>query len=121
MKFLTDENIAISTYKSIKQLGFDVKNIKEIGLEGKSDYELLKFAYKENRIIITHDKDFGNLFYTKLEHKGIILLRFKKQNPQNVSNTLIKILQSEIKDKLENNIIIISEHKVIIHKTDLIK
>lgn len=120
MKFLTDENVAISVFRTIKKLGFDVKSVMEIGLESKSDAQILEFALKDNRIIITHDKDFANLFYTNKKHKGIILLKFKKQNPNNISNVLIKIFQSEFKDKLENNIIIISEHKIIIHRVNSI-
>ncbi|MBI4918529.1 DUF5615 family PIN-like protein [archaeon] len=116
MKFLTDENIATSVYKSLLEEGFDVKDIKAENFHGASDKEVLELANKEKRIIITHDKDFANVLNQKVKHKGIILLRFRLQLPKMVSVTLIKLLKSKIKGKLENSVTIVSEDEIKIHK-----
>jgi predicted nuclease of predicted toxin-antitoxin system len=46
-------------------------------LRGSSDEVLLAAAFSENRILITEDKDFGELVY-RLHRptRGIVLLRF---------------------------------------------
>ncbi len=116
MKFLTDENVATSVYTALIEEGFNVKDIKEGSLHGSSDKEILKLANKEKRIIITHDKDFANVFNQKIKHNGIILLRFRLQLPKIVITTLLNLLKSEIKNKLENNVTILSEDKIKIHK-----
>lgn len=118
MKFLTDENIAKSVVNSLRKAGFNVKDIKEENLQGTSDKNILNLANNENRIIITHDKDFGNILYSQnIPHKGIILIRLKNQSPSNTTKILLNVLNSDIKDKINNNIIIIiSENQIVIHK-----
>ncbi|PIN81561.1 hypothetical protein COV11_01770 [Candidatus Woesearchaeota archaeon CG10_big_fil_rev_8_21_14_0_10_30_7] len=115
MKLLTDENVATSVYNALLEENFDVKDIKAENLNGSSDKKVLDLAIKEKRIIITHDQDFANVLNQKVKHKGIILLRFRIQLPKIIINTLIHILKSKIKDKLENNVTIISEDKIKIH------
>ncbi len=66
IKFLSDENTAPSLVKSIRRKGFDVKDIKEEKMFGVGDYEVLEIGNKENRIVISHDKDFANLINNRL-------------------------------------------------------
>ncbi len=117
MKFLTDENIAKSVVDSLRKTGFNVKDIKEENLQGTSDKNILNLANNENRIIITHDKDFGNILYsTNIQHKGIILVRLKNQSPAKTAKILLNVLSSDIKNKIKDNLIIISENQIVIHK-----
>ena len=110
IKFLTDENIAVSLVKAIRKKGYDVKDVKEERLFGTEDNEIINIANKENRIILTHDKDFANLLNFPLtSHKGVILLRFANQSPNNVINHFIALLDSKLKDKFKNRLAIISE------------
>ena len=117
MKFLTDENIATSVVYALRHAGFDVKDIKEEKLFGVSDKEILQLASKENRIIITHDKDFAQILSSaKISHKGVILLRLKNQNPTNVAQILLKTLQSQVAHKIPNNLSVLSEAQTVIHQ-----
>src|SRR3990167_4289474 len=117
MNFLTDENVPTSVVIALKKSGYNVKDVKENNLCGTSDTALMKIAYDENRIIITHDKDFGNILQlSKHLHKGVILLRFRDQRPNQIVTTLLQVLALNIKKKFENNITIISEARVTIHK-----
>ena len=82
IRFLSDENISPSLVKAIRKKDFDVKDIKEEKKFGIGDDEVLKIANNENRIVISHDKDFANLINNRfLPHKGVILLRFIDQSP----------------------------------------
>lgn len=117
IRFLSDENIATSVVHALRNSGFNVKDIKEEGLYGTSDEEIIKLANKEDRIIITHDKDFGNVIRNEMvKHSGIILVRLKNQNPANTKRMILNILNSDIRDKLRYNLTVISKDKIIIHK-----
>jgi len=74
VKFLVDENISPILADKLTKLGYDTIHARNI-CKGESDFEVAKIAKKQNRIIITSDKDFGLIFY----HQGIpvILLRLK--------------------------------------------
>ncbi len=113
MKFLTDENIAVSIVESLRIAGYDIKDIKEEKLGGVPDSRVLELANEENRIIITHDKDFTG--FAK-KHKGIILLRFQNQRPLIVSNTLLQLLRSSLRRKISNQLTVLSETNVVIHR-----
>ena len=110
IKFLSDENIAPSLVKAIRKKGFNVKDIKEERMFGTEDVKILKIAEKENRIVLSHDKDFANLINNRLlPHKGVILLRFIDQSPPNAIKHFIPLLDSKVKNKFKNNLVIISE------------
>src|SRR3989338_5162939 len=110
IKFLSDENIAPTLIKAIRKKGFNVKDIKEENMFGASDDEILKMANKEGRVVISHDKDFANLINNRLlTHKGVILLRFINQSPDNVVKHFIPLLDSKIKARFKNNLVVISE------------
>ena len=80
---------------------------------GASDGDVLKMANNENRIVISHDKDFANLINNRLlPHKGVILLRFINQSPDNVVKHFIPLLDSKIKARFKNNLVVISEEFV---------
>lgn len=116
MKFLTDENIALSVVQNLRKAGFDVKDVKEEHLEGSSDKTLLQLAQKEGRALITHDKDFLHLaLIQKIAHTGIILIRLKKQLPEEVAQRLLKVLQSTLSQKLIGAVTLITESRVVFH------
>lgn len=60
---LTDENIDPALVRFFRENGLDVKEQK---WEGRKDKELLlPIAHEQNRVIITHDSDFGMLVFTQ--------------------------------------------------------
>ena len=117
MKFLADANIAPRVIKALRQADFSVKSISEEGQGEISDEEVIKLATKENRVILTHDKDFGNvLIYPVLKHKGVILIRLRDQKPQNVIKHLVLFLKTIPPEKIKNNLIILTEKGIRIYK-----
>jgi len=117
MKFLTDENIAASVVHALRDAGFDVKDVKEEQLYGVSDKEVLQLASREDRVIITHDKDFANILsFSRISHKGIILLRLQDQRSSNVGAVLLRVLRSGLSKKIQNNLLVVSEENITIHR-----
>ncbi len=117
MKFLADANIAPRTIKALRQADFNVKSIIEEGQGEISDEKVIKLATKESRIILTHDKDFGNiLIYPVLKHKGVILIRLRNQRPQNVIRRLVPFLEAISLKKIKNNLIILTEKGIRAYK-----
>lgn len=113
LKILADENVAPSVVEALQKEGFNVFSIYEEKLSGASDEEILKLAKKEKRIILTHDKDFGNLIHQpSLFHGGVILLRLRNQSPRNVISSLIPFLKKIKIDKIKNRLIVFQEGKV---------
>lgn len=113
LKILADENVAPSVVEALRKEGFSVFTIYEEELSGSSDKEILKLAKKERRIVLTHDKDFGNLIHQpSLFHGGVILLRLRNQSPQNVISSLIPFLKKIKTDKIKNRLVVFQEGKI---------
>lgn len=112
MKFLLDENISPKTAKFLKNLGYDVKTLKDFGMMGCENGEVVKLAMKDNRIIVTLDLTFGYRSYFLNRGKiGMILLRLDYPTVENVNKALesfLNLIKKE-KKKLGKNLVIIEE------------
>jgi predicted nuclease of predicted toxin-antitoxin system len=94
MKFLLDENLGIKIPQFLRSLKFDVLSILELS-PGMTDQEVLKLANKDNRILITLDKDFGELVFKEgLLHSGVILLRLNNNSIDNKKKIILKALNT---------------------------
>jgi predicted nuclease of predicted toxin-antitoxin system len=60
IKFIADVNVEKPIVEYLSKQGYDIKWIPDINCE-MTDDELLELANKEKRILITNDKDFGEL------------------------------------------------------------
>jgi len=93
MKFLVDECVGSSVAQWLKQNDYDVAYVGE-DLAGITDAEVLKKALEEPRVLITSDKDFGELIFRKKEsHFGLILLRLVDEHLQNKIKILTWVLE----------------------------
>jgi predicted nuclease of predicted toxin-antitoxin system len=73
---LADENIHPEVIAALRQWGMDVLSVRDSGLIGSDDLSLVQLAYSQNRVILTHDSDFGTLVFTQEEpFVGVIYLR----------------------------------------------
>lgn len=78
-----------------------MKSVRDINPKAK-DSEVLRLAVAENRMVITMDKDFGELVYNSGKaHSGVLILRLEDANGAQKIMTLQKIL-NEYSDKIEN-------------------
>jgi predicted nuclease of predicted toxin-antitoxin system len=74
--YLTDENIHADVVAFLRSEGCDVLDVKESGLIGADDLPLIRRAHAEQRVVLTHDSDFGKLAVAAGEPiVGIVYLR----------------------------------------------
>lgn len=75
MKFLADECCDAGLVRFLRDSGYDVSYVAE-ECAGVSDDTVLQKAYSEGRILLTEDKDFGELAYRlRKVAVGIVLIR----------------------------------------------
>lgn len=111
MKLLVDECCEASLVQKLRKEGYDVTYVPEME-PGITDGEVLEEAFKENRVLVTDDKDFGELiFRLQLPAKGIILLRFGINEKQLKSSRLISALK-KLGEKIEGNFVVIDKLKI---------
>ncbi len=92
---LTDENLEVEVVAFLRPSGFDVLDVCETGLQGSTDVDLLRRATRENRVVVTHDSDFGTLAILQGEPIiGILFMRPGHIDPQFSIETLKSLLAS---------------------------
>ncbi|WP_022947230.1 DUF5615 family PIN-like protein [Methylohalobius crimeensis] len=75
LRLLADENIAAPLVHVLRRANIDVIYVAEIA-SGITDDEVLEKARREGRLLLTEDKDFGELvFRMKRDLPGVIMLR----------------------------------------------
>jgi predicted nuclease of predicted toxin-antitoxin system len=111
MNFLIDENIHADVVVWLRSIGQDVVYVAE-SLSGSSDEELLKIARGEHRIIVTDDKDFGELiFHRRVLSSGVILLRLTDRSIQARLKRL-EAAWATISTRAEGSFMVISDKSV---------
>ena len=95
MRFLVNENVTGTVIQELRQRGHDVLSVKE-SMRSEQDDVILARAQTEQRIIVTHDKDFGELaFRSNLPAScGIILLRLAGADPDTDNQRILNALES---------------------------
>lgn len=76
MRFLFDESADARLAPWLRSLGHDVSLIAADHPASLKDQAVLAIAKRENRILITDDRDFGELIFARKQpHSGVIYLR----------------------------------------------
>jgi len=88
-KLLTDENIHPQVVQFLRQRSCDIEDVVTLGLVQAADDLILKEALKDNRVVLTHDRDFGRLaILLKQPICGIVYLRPGHIDPKFTIGTL---------------------------------
>ena len=118
MRFLVDECTGPLVAQWLRELHHDVLSVYD-ELRGLDDESIIERAYRGDYILITNDKDFGELVFRMMKpHKGVILLRLKDERPKNKIAVLKRVLELYSHEIL-NNFTVVTEKTVrIIEQRD---
>lgn len=95
MRFLANENISGGLVQGLRAAGHDVIAAKE-SMRGADDSIILERAQLELRILLTQDKDFGELaFRSGLSADcGVILFRLSRDQPDAETRRMLEAIKS---------------------------
>lgn len=107
IKILLDADMPRSSVKIIRSLGFDVEDVRDIGMGRAKDKEIIEYALNNNCIIVTRDTDFGEILrYPK--HPGAIILRLPNTfTTKEINRRLKEFLGSASENEIKDAIIIV--------------
>jgi|YNPBryulayer2012_1023412.scaffolds.fasta_scaffold25803_2 predicted nuclease of predicted toxin-antitoxin system len=111
MRFLVDECTGPSVARWLREQGYDVFSVYEQA-RGIDDTAIMEIATRENRIIITNDKEFGARVVR--EHRtscGVLLLRLRDERTANKIRVIGQVLRDH-GAQLQGNLIVASERRI---------
>jgi predicted nuclease of predicted toxin-antitoxin system len=117
VRFVADESCDFGVVRALRGARHEVVAIAEISPR-LSDEKVLALAKEKDHVLITEDKDFGELVYAqKQETRGVILLRF----PGNARTAMARVTAEAVRAlgaKLTERFTVIEPGKIRIRGDD---
>jgi predicted nuclease of predicted toxin-antitoxin system len=108
MKLIADESVDFGVIRSLRKRGIEAISISEEHA-GFSDTEVLSLAQNYQCLLITEDKDFGELAYRlKLLHFGILLIRLGDIPRNERITTATEMITSHF-DRIDRNFSVLTK------------
>ncbi len=110
LKFLADEGFSFEITSFLREMGYDVKWIGD-STGGISDRDVYKIAQEDNRVILTDDKDFGELAVRfSLKTIGVVLLRINPKEKELRKKRVVELLE-RFSENLKMHLVVIDSEK----------
>jgi predicted nuclease of predicted toxin-antitoxin system len=108
MYFLVDESTGTAVVEYLRNAGHDVLYVGE-AMPQADDDQIIDRAARENRIIVTNDKHFGQLiFRSGKAHHGVLLFRLRDESAANRVRKA-KLVVEAYPGRLEESFIVATE------------
>ena len=107
VKFLLDQDVYGMTAKFLAGSSFDVVSVSQLGLSRAPDTEVLSTAQAQGRILMTRDRDYGNLVFVQSLGAGVIYLRILPSTANAVHQELMRVVEKYSAEELSRAFVVI--------------
>ncbi len=91
--FLADESCDFAIIRALRAEGFDVVSVAE-SYPALADENVLEIAYREKRLLLTEDKDFGEWVFSHGKQMcGIVLFRYPSIMRHSIANVTVELVK----------------------------
>lgn len=109
LRLYLDQMLRLDVAQALRGEGHDVIRASEVGQARSDDYEILRKAIAENRILVTLDEHFGDWVILPLsKHPGVIRLKVHPTTSENAIKLLLPFLGLHSSEQFKNYLVIFS-------------
>lgn len=96
IRVLADENVPLPSIRLLREAGLDIEAVAEFAA-GTADAQVLAYAKEQGQIVVTFDRDFGELSYRRGAPvpAGVVYLRVTARGPEDAGRVLLDLLKLE--------------------------
>jgi predicted nuclease of predicted toxin-antitoxin system len=92
VRFLADESCDFAVVRALRTSGHDIHAAAELR-PGLDDAAVMSLALRERRVLLTEDKDFGQLVYANAEPSGgVIFIRYPAATRKTLPNAVVSLI-----------------------------
>lgn len=114
-RFLADESCDFAAVRALRDAAFDVIAVVEHS-PGATDEQVIALSVKEQRVLLTEDRDFGQLvFAANRESSGVILVRFPASARGTLGARVVDTVRRD-EDRLVGAFVVIQPHRTRIRR-----
>ena len=110
LRFHLDENVNPAIAVSLRQRGLDVTTTQETGLLRAADEDQLAFATRQQRVLVTHDRDFLRLGSQGAQHGGIAYCARDKYAIGSLIRAMLTLWGSVTAEEMVNRVTFLYGH-----------
>ena len=116
MRFLADESCDFAIVRVLRADGFDVLAISELSPRAL-DETVIDLAVRDDRVLLTEDKDFGQLVYASVRPSaGVILLRFPGNARKQLPGAVLDFIRKR-QDRLAGCFAVVQPGRIRVRRT----
>jgi predicted nuclease of predicted toxin-antitoxin system len=117
MKFLADMGVALRVVQWLRENGYDAIHLREENLHRLPNGLIFEKAYKEKRILLTFDLDFGEIVaLSGGKMMSVILFRLHNTKTQHVIDRLKKVIEDSQKTLEGGAVVVVEETRYRIRR-----
>lgn len=118
MKFLLDQDVYALTARFLLAQGHDVVTASQLGLSRAHDSDLLRTASEQARILVTRDRDYGNLVFVHGAGSGVIYMRMLPSTLEAVHQEMQRVLETYSETELSEAFVVVEKNRHRIRRTE---
>lgn len=116
MRFLADESCDFAVVRALRTAGYDVLAVSEISPRAE-DAEVMNLAFRGERVLLTEDKDFGQLVFAQGQGtRGVIFLRYPASARREISKDVVRLVKQG-EEELMGCFVVVQPGRVRISQT----
>lgn len=115
MRFLADESCDSDLIRLLRKSGHDILAIAEISPRAE-DTDVIERAVRDERVLLTEDKDFGQLVFAHGKEVRVVFLRYPTSVRQKLFQDVIRVVEQHGK-KLAGCFVVIEPGRTRISRT----
>jgi predicted nuclease of predicted toxin-antitoxin system len=119
LSVLLDQNVpvAVADWLRGKRPSWRVEHVNALGLEGKPDGVIFRWAQEREFVVVTYDEDFADArFYPLGAHHGIIRLRVWPTTIEQTIEAMARVLSGVPSAGWPGSLIIVDNHRTRVRR-----
>ena len=111
MRFLADESCDFAVVRALRAAGHDVLAVTEVSPSAE-DQVVIDLSVHESRVLLTEDKDFGQLVYASgRPAAGVLFIRFPGRARETLCRVVVDLVQKK-GDKLVGRFVVVQPGRI---------
>jgi predicted nuclease of predicted toxin-antitoxin system len=116
-KLLLDQGLPRSTAAILTSRGWDVVHAAEVGLSTSKDHEIIRYAFKHGRVVVTLDADFHTLLMVnKLSSPSVVRIRLEGLKGDELADIIEKLWPDISDDLAHGAMVTVGRSAIRIHR-----
>lgn len=111
MRFLADENVPRSVIEGLRTAGFEIASVRDID-PGIADDDVITLAQSNQQVLVTEDRDFGELVVRqRMPIAGIVLLQLDRLSRELQGERVVRAIQAH-ENRIVGNLLVIEPSRI---------